>query len=181
MERRRGISRLKAFRLKVLNPNSLKPASSQKIGRGLEAFSIGRKCQRESERSEGGHSQKIVPGLEASTSGQNVKPGPERSEGPVYFSVPSAHSVSSAVKSLSVSANGNSLPKVSIFFHDVSREFPCVSMRRKGSRASAGGRQSETASRFLRLSPSFPGPGYDGGKPKIPTMFPGWFHGKEKD
>jgi hypothetical protein len=66
---------------------------------------------------------------------------------------------------------------------------------------------SEMASRFLRLSPSFPacrpnfssafrGPrrraenvcgahfastGYDGGKPKIPMMFPGCFHGTGKD
>jgi hypothetical protein len=24
-------------------------------------------------------------------------------------------------------------------------------------------------------------PGYDGSKPKIPMMFPGCFHGKEKD
>ena len=48
-----------------------------------------------------------------------------------------------------VNANGNSLPKVSIFFHDVSGEFPSVSMRRKGSRASAGCGLTKAASQKI--------------------------------
>jgi hypothetical protein len=81
--------------------------------------------------------------------------------------------------------------------------FPFVSMRRKRSRASAGWDGKPLSSAFTQssvLSPQssvlrngrrrraenvcgahFEAQPYDGGKPKIPMMFPGCIHDKEKD